>query len=210
MLYCISDHPSNRYQYVVMDHDYYTQSSASCDVCGRTVQSCQLVYWPPRMRLEGGKRFPDCLSVSVPFADKCGLIVSERALAVFQKEGITGFEAAPIEFHDTGTKPDGVPQYYYLSVKGTVSLDYGAMHYRKKNVCPACGGFHWSRQKVGVSVLDEASWDQCDLCKLADYPNIVLCTQKVIDVIRANSLKGFTKRADTEIFLPLKAVKICS
>lgn len=206
LLYCISSHPSDRYKYAVMDYDYYMIESVPCGKCGRTTQRLHLLYWPPKIRFEGGKRYPDCLSVSVPFEDRCGIIVSERVLTVFEKEQLSGFEATPIEV--SGVETDA-PRYYYLTVTGSVSLDYRAMHYRKKNVCPDCGSFHWSRQKIGVSALDYASWDGSDFCKLVDYPNIFMCSPKVVDVIRAKKLKGFTMRMDAEIFLPLRDGKIC-
>ena len=206
MLYCISSHPSNRYKYVIMDYDYYMSEKVVCAKCGMTTQRLQLVSWPPMLRMEGGARYPDHLSVSVPFEDRCGVIVSESALQAFQKEQLTGFEPMRIEL--SGAESDA-PHYYFLTVTGSVSLDYDAMRYRKKNVCPDCGSFRWSRQKIGVSALDYTTWDGADFCKLVDYPNIFLCTNKAVDVIKANKLKGFTVRMDFEIFQPLKGVKIC-
>ena len=208
MLYCISSYPSNRYKYLVVDHDYYEIERFRCDTCERMVQKCSLQYWPPKMRLEGGRRYPDHLSVSVPFVDRTGIIVSERALNVFRSEKITGFEAAPIEVLGTSLVDDA-PRYYYLTVTGQVSLDHTAMRYRKKNLCRSCGSYEWSRQKVGESVVDHDSWDGSDLCFLVDFPNMFLCTQKVIDTIKSHNLKGFSVCGETEIFLPLKAVKIC-
>lgn len=204
VLYCISGYVSNRYRYVVLDHDFYQKNEFVCRTCGRTVVSCELQSWPPRMRLEGGSRYPDLLTVSVPFPEKCGMIVSERALSAFRQEGITGFETYPVDFADPIA-----PGYFFLTVTGSVSLNHQAMHLRKKHVCADCGSFSWSRQKIGESVLDSASWDGSDLCKLTDYPNIFLCTSRVVDVIRGNNLKGFTVRSESEIFQPLKAVKIC-
>ena len=204
MLYCLSGHTSNQYKYAVMDYDYYTAEGFVCGSCGREAQKLQLLSWPPGIRLEWGKRYPDHLSVSIPFEERCGFIVSEKALAVFQKAQLTGFEAAPLEIAGADS-----PRYYFLTVIGSVSLDYGAMHYRKQNVCPECGSFRWSRQKIGISVLDQESWDGADFCKLVDYPNYFLCTQKVVDVIKREKLKGFMMRQESEIFMPLKDVKIC-
>ncbi len=161
------------------------------------------------MVLEGGKAYPDYLSVSIPFEDKCGLIVSEKALTAFQNEDITGYKAEPIQIKTDSECSTKAPQYYYLYVDGSISLDHNAMHYKKKNFCPECGSYNWSRQKIGESILDSSSWNQFDICKLVDYPNIFICTQKVIDVIKKYNLKGFTKSSESDIFLPLKAEKIC-
>ena len=192
-----------------MDYGFYKINTCKCETCGREIQKCQLEYWPPKMILEGGKRYPDCLSVSIPFDDKCGLIVSEKALTAFQNEDITGYKAEQIQIKMNSEDSAEAPQYYYLYVDGRISLDYNAMHYKKKNFCSDCGSYNWSRQKIGESVLDHSSWNQCDICKLIDYPNIFICTQKVIDVIKKYNLKGFVKGAETDIFLPLKAEKIC-
>ena len=205
MFYCISGQPSNRYKYVVLDHGYYEIERFDCGDCGRTSQKCRLAYWPPRMRLEGGKRDPDFLSVSVPFEDKCGIIVSRKVLDAFLDENISGFQAAPINIE----LDEEMPQYFYLTVTGRISLDYAAMRYRKKNDCPVCGSFVWSRQKIGESVLDHGSWDGADLCCLLDFPNLILCTQRVIDLIRAYQFKGACMRSESEVFLPLKDQKIC-
>ncbi len=210
MFYCISSHPSNRYKYVVLDHGYYEIDRFECDDCGRTSQKCRLAYWPPKMRLEGGNRYPDFLSVSVPFEDKCGIIVSRKVLDAFLNENITGFLATPIDIEvDRSFKYEEVPQYFYLTVTGRISLDYAAMRYRKRNFCPVCGSYVWSRQKVGESVLDHGSWDGADLCSLMDFPNLFLCTQRVIDLVKGYKFKGACMRSESEVFLPLKAVKIC-
>ena len=212
MFYCLSSHPSNRYKYALMDYSFFRINTCQCKTCGREVKQCQLEYWPPKMILEGGKRYPDCLSVSIPFDDKCGLIVSEKALEAFKTENISGYIAEPIEIIDDKANDEVAaekPQYYYLYVNGIISLDYGAMHYKKKNYCSDCGSYNWSRQKIGESVLDHSSWNQCDICKLIDYPNIFICTQKVIDVIKKHNLKGFVKGKESDVFLPLKAEKVC-
>ena len=214
MLYCLSQYASNRFKYIIMKHDFTESEKWVCDSCGRNVTSMRMKYWPPDLFLEGGKRYPDYFTIPMPFEDKCGMIVSEKALLAFQKEGVTGFESAPIKINDTDKRgriiesPD-MPKYYYLFVKGTISLDLKAMHYRKKNVCPACGSYTWSRQKIGDAALDYASWDQSDICKLTDYPNTFICTQKVIDVIKKNNLKGFYKNTEQDIFRPLRSEKIC-
>ena len=212
MFYCLSSHPSNLYKYVLMDYGFYRINNCRCNTCGREVKQCQLEYWPPKMILEGGKRYPDHLSVSIPFEDKCGLIVSEKALEAFDKENITGYLAEQIDIKDDRAHSDNsteIPKYYYLYVNGSISLDYSAMHYKKKNYCSDCGSYNWSRQKIGESILDHSSWNQCDICKLVDYPNLFICTQKAIDVIKKYNLKGFVKAAESDIFLPLKSEKIC-
>lgn len=214
MFYYLSTHHSGRFGYVTYSLDYYDTEEIKCDACGRTVSSIHLKHWPPVFIMEGGKRYPDCLSVVTPFVDKCGMIVSEKALHVFQTEGISGFVAEPVEVLDNpknkrSSSYSDMPAYYYIYVNGSISLDYHEMNYRKKNVCCECGEYTWSHQRVGESALDYSTWDQSDICKLIDYPNVFICTQKVVDVIKRNNLKGFSKATEKDIFLPLKSQKIC-
>ena len=48
-----------------MDYSFFRINTCQCKTCGREVKQCQLEYWPPKMLLEGGKRYPDYLSVSI-------------------------------------------------------------------------------------------------------------------------------------------------
>lgn len=57
--------------------------------------------------------------------DKCGLIVSEKALKAFKTENISGYIAEPIEINDDKVNDEvaaGKPQYYYLYVNGIISF----------------------------------------------------------------------------------------
>ena len=214
MFYHLDARSSNRYCYVRYPWDYYSKEEQKCPACGRMVQTYKPDYWPPQFSLEGGKRYPDALSYETMFEEKCGMLLSKKALEAFQKEGITGFIAEPVTVIDNpecsaSESDSGMPAYYCIYIQGRISLDYQAMHYRKKNYCEACGQYTWSRQKIGESALDASTWDQSDLCKLTDYPNSFICTSMVIEVIRKYRLKGFSKSEETDIFLPLKSKKVC-
>ena len=214
MLYGLLPYVSNRYSYATYSYDFYDNKEIICNTCARTKNIIQLRYWPPKITLEGGKRYPDCLYITSPFEDKCGMVLSDRALAAFRKENITGFVSEPITILDNIKNNQdqllsSMPQYHYIYIKGKISLDYQKMHYRKKNICNECGEYTWSRIKIGESVIDYSTWDKSDLCKLEDYPNYFLCTQRVIDVIKKYKLKGFAKVSERDLFRTLKAEKIC-
>lgn len=214
MFYRLDAYGSNRYCSVTYPWDYYSKQEQQCPACGRMVQTYKPNYWPPKFRLEGGKRYPDCLDYVTMFDEKCGMLLSKKALEAFQREGITGLITEPVTVidhlkHNQSHSDSGMPEYYCVYIQGRISLDYQTMHYRKKNHCRSCGQYSWSRQKIGESALDVSTWDQSDLCKLTDYPNVFICTSKVIDVIRKYQLKGFSKSEETDIFLPLKSKKVC-
>lgn len=213
MLYSFDINNSCKYGYLTYTLDYYDIKDTKCETCGRTKQNIYLKYWPPKMTLEGGKKYPDFLNIVTPFVDRCGIVISERAFKAFQLEKISGFFAEPITVFDNpkNVKVESsvqIPNYYYCYVTGNISLDYLAMHYRKKNVCSECGQYTWSRQKIGESSLDYSTWDKSDICKLTDYPNVFICTQRVVDVIKRNKLKGVAIASEKDIFLPLKHQKI--
>ena len=214
MLYGFDINNSCKYGYLTYPLDYYDIKKAECETCGRTKQDVYLKYWPPKFALEGGKKHPDFLNVVTPFVDKCGMLISEKALKTFQSENISGFFAEPITVLDNpkNLKAEGsaqIPSYYYCYITGNISLDYLTMHYRKKNICLECGQYTWSRQKIGESALDYSTWDGSDICKLTDYPNKFVCTQRVVDVIKQNKLKGGALRSDKDLFLALKYQRIC-
>lgn len=214
MLYSIEFNSSCKYGYLTYPRNYYYDEEDKCETCGRIKHNIILRYWPPKLSLEGGKKYPDFLRISTPFVNKCGMIISERTLRAFQTEGITGFFTEQIEILDNPKNAKSqmlseFPNYYYCYVTGKISLDYLAMHYRKKNICSECGQYSWSREKIGQSVLDYTTWDNSDICKLTDYPNMFVCSQKVIDVIKHNNLKGAMIASDKDIFLTLKHLKIC-
>jgi len=213
MFYCLSHTGSNRYKYIFSTSEYYVFEDRICEKCGRNVRIPRIINFPVQFYAEGGKRYPDYFHITTPIERHCGMIVSEKALQAFTENEISGFESMPIEILESCgknlIKPTDIPQYYYITVQGTVSLDYQAMHYRKKNICDTCGGFSWSREKIGESFLDAATWSGHDLCKLTDYPNVFICTQKVIEVIKKNGLKCFAQRSEHDIFRGLRAEKIC-
>lgn len=214
MLYSLSTYNSSKLGYLIYSWDYYDKIETKCKTCGRVKTDISIKYWPPKFALEGGAEYPDLLSFVTPFADKCGVILSEKALKAFQSAEISGFHTNLIEVLDNPKNlkkefPPHMPIYYYCCVTGNIALDYTTMHYRKKNMCPECGQYTWSRQRIGESALDLSTWDQSDLCKLTDYPNVYICTQRVVDVVKQNNLKGFSIASEKDIFLPLKHKKIC-
>ena len=100
MLYSFDINNSCKYGYLTYTLDYYDIKDTKCETCGRTKQNIYLKYWPPKMTLEGGKKYPDFLNIVTPFVDRCGIVISERAFKAFQLEKISGFFAEPITVFD--------------------------------------------------------------------------------------------------------------
>ena len=57
MLYSFDINNSCKYGYLTYTLDYYDIKDTKCETCGRTKQNIYLKYWPPKMTLEGGKKY---------------------------------------------------------------------------------------------------------------------------------------------------------
>lgn len=195
MLYRMDHLGTGIYRYAYKDHSFSGWERHACPACGRAVS--RPVYTGPQriLALEGGKKYPDLLQF-------CGagdalVVLSERALTAFLEEGILGaveYRPVAVVRSEACSHPvDDAPGYYEIDIAGTVDLDYAAMsNLRKKRVCPACGQFEWSRQRLGKRIPDLQTWSGHDLCRLAGLPGIVFCSEKVKGVIRKYQLTNFS------------------
>ena len=194
MFYKLQDAHPRTYQYAFMDLSFAGYTKSICAGCGRENTAAGF-SGPHRLAAEGGPRYPDYL----PFSGAGGpmLILSERAVTVFRENGITGIGAvtpvAVVKF-DHGTEvplPESAPDYYQVTISGTVDLDLPQMCLKKKRVCPDCGGFSWNRQRMPKMFLDESTWDGGDLCRVASIPGYVICSETVVTLVKKHQLKGF-------------------
>lgn len=194
MFYKLQDANLRTYQYAFMDLSFKGYTKATCDDCGRENVITEFVG-PHRLAAEGGPRYPDYL----PFSGVGGpmLILSERALAVLQENGITGIGTAePVSVVRiiNGTEvplPDTAPAYYLVTITGTIDLDIPKMCLKKKRVCRTCGGFEWSRQRMPKMLLDSSTWDSSDFCRIASILGYVICSDKIVSLVKTHRLKGF-------------------
>ncbi len=128
-------------------------------------------------------KYADCLMYS---GATNFIIISKKALELFKTNRLTGFEEYPITIIDD--KENIFDQYYILKITGNALLDYGKMGEQPKFYCKKCGYVEYSGQRpmnYKQTYLIEESWDGSDFF-LDD-----LCTQRVVDIILKNKLKGF-------------------
>ena len=183
-----------RYQYACKDMALISLKQEPCPVCGRRSGSWEY-SGPHRMVLEGGAGYPDRL----PFTGAGGspLILSSKAVQVFQEQGITGIaRLTPIQTlreREGGLVPlpEAAPEYLLAELDGTIELDLEKMCLKKKRLCSSCGGFDWNRQRLHPLYVDEKSWNGRDLCRVASIPGYIVCTKRVVELVRKQKLRGF-------------------
>ena len=187
--------PSERtYQYAYQDASFVGFRQSACEDCGRMVGEMEF-SGPHCLITEGGPRYPDYLAFSG--AGERLFVVSEWAARVFRDNRLSGIaEISPIQVmkEQSGQRiplPENAPRYMLLQIAGKIDLDHQKMCLKKKRLCRTCGSFEWNRQRFHPLYVDEGTWDGSDLCRIGSIPGYLVCTEKVVKLIRENKLKGF-------------------
>lgn len=210
----------NFYSVRTSEHDKWVYSSRDLSsmqpkecVCGRLIYDDLLVCTQTvSFVVEEDGQYPDFLLCGGTGLSVFAFVVSERVLDAFQNEGISGYTSIPIrivrEINSETKSIFGSPRFALLNISGRIDLDYEKMHIKKKHLCKECGQFNLSRQKIGTSYIDEASWNGQDVCRLNTFPAMIICTQKVIDTIRKYRLLGSYILDEKHIFMPQYAQEL--
>ena len=182
------------YQYAFLDTALGSLEQGKCEACGRT-RSRWRFSGPHRFLLEGGPKYPDRLEFTG--AGGAPLLLARRAADVFRENGITGIgEIVPVQTeHESGPLPEGAPEYVLVRICGRIELDLPKMGLKKKKLCRVCGGFEWNRQRLSPLLLDASAWDGNDICRVDSIPGYVVCTDRVVALVKKQKLKGFSFRA---------------
>ena len=188
---------SNRYKYFNGEETFLGYEKGTCPVCGRTVATPKYSAETPVFRLDGGKKYPDYFH-----AYTRGSILSKRAVEVFLEAGATGLEYSPVIIANA---EEGAPEYVWLKPQGFIDIDYKASHVKKKNFCAECGSFELNRLRPCPVVMDTASWNGLDVCRLGLYPHRLIVTEKVLAAAKKAKLKGMTYAEESDILYALKA-----
>ena len=65
----------------------------------------------------------------------------------------------------------------------------------QEEICSSCGRFEWNRQRLYPLYLDEETWDGSDICRVESIPGYIVCTERVVDLVKRQKLKGFSFKA---------------
>lgn len=195
MFYDVYGSGTRVYKYAWQDLSFVDWVKTPCEACGRDISKTEYEPGGHRLVLEGGKRYPDFLAFTG--AGERIFLVSERALEVFtqnQVSGIASWERVSCVSEMVRGKymePQGeAPNYWKLNISGRVDLDMKAMFLKKKHRCDKCGQFVWNRERLYPMYLDPNTWDGSDLCRITSIPGHVVCSDKLVRLIKKYSLKG--------------------
>ncbi len=204
MLYTLTVRASNRYAYAWRDRSFGGFDRTPCPSCGREIATFLPRTAPCSYEVEGGAKYPDFLEYTgVPVGD---FLCSARVIDLFGEAGISGLgEVEPVTVLRTaGANAESVtePVYYRASITGRAELDLPAMKLKKKNLCPACGQFGWSRERLYTfpAALDMETWSGHDLCRVGDFPAVLVCSERVGEVIRKHKLTGVEIKPIEDMF----------
>ncbi len=204
MLYTLFIHSSNRYAYAFRDRGFGGYERTPCPSCGREIATPLPRTSLRAYEVEGGAKYPDFLEFTgVPVGD---FLCSARVIDLLCEAGIGGLgETKPVPvFRVKGAKNEPVthPVYNLTPIIGRVELDLPAMKLKKKNLCPACGQFAWSRKRMYTipAALDMDTWSGHDLCRVGDFPAMTVCSERVVEVIRKHQLTGVEIASIADMF----------
>ncbi len=131
--------------------------------------------------------------------------VSKKTKEVFENANITGISFERVQaFHEKRKELHPLDFECYLMIVDTekeVELDYKAMHLKRKNVCPICDSGRLSRHRIFETIIKRETLSNKDIIRVKHHKSKFICTQKVVDTIRDNKLKGFEIKEVSKMFL---------
>ncbi|MDQ0917038.1 hypothetical protein [Paenibacillus sp. V4I5] len=176
-----------------------------CSDCG--------IHWRKTVNSEEGKA--QFVLTNNHYADflysSDGLLISERAIEVFDLEGISGYskteiivsspKETPAEFQrllrlageNVKKMPENPPQYYMVMINGLISL------HQEQNLkfihCNKCGlvravspGSSFINTDHNL-IIDASSW-RCEDIMNTNYPARNVCTERFIEIYHKHELTG--------------------
>jgi hypothetical protein len=151
------------------------------------------------VNLEGGQAYPDLLGCGAfPF-----LILSEKAVRVFQENGITSFHTISVGVSKIkanaliGCDP---PKYFRIEIDGSCKIDLKASGAKIIKYCKMCYHIETMPTVLKSHPLIPGSWDQTPLFRDYNlYPFVTFCTQDVVDLVKKKGLSNFLFKKENEI-----------
>jgi hypothetical protein len=154
---------------------------------------CQL---EKRRHMRGGKRI-GALNVQVSPSDVedfvwtwgLELLVSQRALDIFDKHRVTGFEAKPVKVSYDGNSQEQPPELFELMVVGWGGVAAAAARPKLVSWCPHC---HHKRYTIAEPsrLIDAAQWDGSDLFMVWPLPRYRFVSDRLADILRRERVSG--------------------
>lgn len=191
-----------KYCYAVENLAFVGFKKKKCPNCGCQDANEMIFQGDDALLIDGANNYPDFMlygSVGLNF------IVSERVMKVLSEKKITGFdEAKTVSLYRSkyGKLVKQEPNYYMINITGIIDLDLKAMALKRKNVCPICGNFKWSRQRLYTidSVFDMSTWDGSDICRIQSFPGHIMISDRLKKIFEEHEFTGASFKKHNEIF----------
>jgi predicted RNA-binding Zn-ribbon protein involved in translation (DUF1610 family) len=170
-----------------------------CPTCKRQVVKEKIYEGEDAFLIDGAKKFPDFMQSCTYF------IVSERVMNVLRENNVSGFdEAKKVPLYRSRYRKliKQEQEYYIINITGSIDLNLKAMALKRKHVCPECGSFDWSRQRLYIfdSVFDMNTWDGSDICRIKSFPGYVMISDKLKEIFEEHKFTGATYKKESDIF----------
>ncbi len=160
-----------------MDFEAY-----ECAFCGRVHRGKQLSDMYVELY---GSRFEDFVWLDIP-----EIVVTERVLALLERERITGFTSRPVHIVN-GWRYGESPSLFQLKVFGSgghLALEGGIT---RIDECQYCGYTAYSIPPDKMILVDPNQWDQSDIFIVPELPFYYFVTDEFVEVLKANNIRNY-------------------
>jgi hypothetical protein len=117
------------------------------------------------------------------------ILVSERVLQAFAQNGVSGFEAAPVEVVISKPTTQQPPTLFELVVTGWGGMASHASQLKVVYFCESCRQRKYSIAEPS-RIIDPAAWDGSDLFMVWPLPRYRFASDRLADLIRENRFTG--------------------
>jgi len=137
-------------------------------------------------------------------------IISEKALKIWGKHNVTGYEAFPIkkllhyynEIEERYEEFETETKYYNAIITKQAEFDYEQMGIKKIIKCPVCGDFEYSKpnDEINFVALKKGTYENSDLISVGGAGGYSACTEKLLEITHKHKLTGFGFLALDDMF----------
>jgi hypothetical protein len=117
------------------------------------------------------------------------LLMSPKALKVFEKHRVTGFDVRPVVAQYPKPIKVQPPELYEVIVTGWAGLPSAEAKLTVTRSCKACGDTHYAIGEPS-KILDPSAWDGSDLFMVWPFPRHPFASDRLASVIRQEKLSG--------------------
>ena len=125
-------------------------------------------------------------------------VLQQRTVDIFRAEGLTGFDTSPILWRSSRkdfVPPEGPLSRLAISGWGGFAREDSGVKIRE--ILPCCHHVIYDNVSAPTEIIDPSQWDGSDFFMVWPFPNKILITSRVVEVLRRHKLKGY------ELHLPL-------